>query len=149
MQVIKNILNKMPIIHPQSRFLQMWDFIHSAFIIINLVLSPIEVAANTHFNVMSENILWDLYSYILIMIFVIDIIINFNTGFYLRGVLVKERNSIITNYFKRGLMWDIFAILPLMENILIFTNVFRALNIFVLSKYMTLRYIIDKYIKLF
>ena len=83
------------------------------------------------------------------MIFVFDIIINFNTGFYLRGVLVKERNSIITNYFKRGLMWDLFAILPLMENILIFTNVFRALNVFVLSKYMTLRYIIDKYIKLF
>ena len=76
-------------------------------------------------------------------------LVNLNTGVYERGVLIKNRKYIMNYYLRRGLLWDISSILSLLDNIIIFKGIFRLLNLFVVSKYITLRLIVDKYLKFF
>ena len=42
----------------------------------------------------------------------IDIIVNFNTGFYKKGYLVMKRKEIIKNYMKTWFFMDLLASFP-------------------------------------
>lgn len=44
--------------------------------------------------------------------FMLDILINFNTGFYRKGVVVMKRRDIIFNYLKTWFWLDLIASFP-------------------------------------
>ena len=45
-------------------------------------------------------------------LFLVDIIISFNTGFYKKGYLVMKRREIIINYLKTWFIIDLVASFP-------------------------------------
>jgi hyperpolarization activated cyclic nucleotide-gated potassium channel 2 len=45
-------------------------------------------------------------------LFLVDIIISFNTGFYKKGYLVMKRREIIMNYLKTWFIIDLVASFP-------------------------------------
>lgn len=44
--------------------------------------------------------------------FMLDILVNFNTGFYKKGYLVMKRKEIIKNYLKTWFFMDLLASFP-------------------------------------
>lgn len=46
------------------------------------------------------------------MIFLIDIVFSFNTGFYKKGYLVMKRKDIVINYIKTWFFIDLVASFP-------------------------------------
>ena len=44
--------------------------------------------------------------------FILDIFVNFNTGFYLKGLLKTGRKEIICNYIKTWFLIDVLASFP-------------------------------------
>jgi hyperpolarization activated cyclic nucleotide-gated potassium channel 2 len=53
-----------------------------------------------------------MFEYILTLIFIVDIGVNFNTGFYLRGEFISNRNKIAINYLKFWFWIDFIATFP-------------------------------------
>jgi hypothetical protein len=45
--------------------------------------------------------------------FVIDIILNFNTAYYSKGIIIEKRLNIIRHYVKGVFFFDLFVIIPL------------------------------------
>jgi hypothetical protein len=46
------------------------------------------------------------------LFFMTDILINFNCGYYKKGVLIMERKLIMINYLKTWFILDLMASLP-------------------------------------
>jgi len=49
---------------------------------------------------------------ILDIIFMVDILFSFNTGFYKKGYLIMKRRDIIINYVKTWFLMDLLASFP-------------------------------------
>jgi hypothetical protein len=58
-------------------------------------------------------------------VFMADIFVAFNTGFYKKGYLVMKRKEIIKNYLKTWFLLDLFASFPYSE--LFASNYFMSL----------------------
>lgn len=53
------------------------------------------------------------------------------------------------NYLRKGVLWDILAILPILDSIFTIEGTWRIMNVFILFKYATMRGILAKYLELF
>ncbi|KAL4498459.1 hypothetical protein ABPG72_013265 [Tetrahymena utriculariae] len=137
-----------PIINPQSQILYIWDIIHSTMIILNLLIQPIEFVTYTHMELEYDDYFWKVYPYICFTIFIVHIILNFNIGFYDRGICIMDRKQVMFNYFMKGFIWDLLALLPVIDSMAQFESAWRMVNVFVVCKYITLRSILAKYLEL-
>ena len=64
-------------------------------------------------------------------IFIIDILIILNTGFYERGTLISDKKLIVKNYYKSHLLLDLISLGPSLFNIYTkFTQILFLLRIF-------------------
>lgn len=129
--------------------LYIWDTIHSLFIIMTILISPLEFVTLTHMDREYDNRFWKIFPKVCFGIFLIDIILNFNTGFYQQGICIMNRNEVMNNYFKKGFLMDLLALLPILDSIMQFESVWRVTNLFIICKYVTLRSILAKYLELF
>lgn len=48
----------------------------------------------------------------------IDIVVNLNTGYFLKGQVIKNRISIIEKYVKKNFLTDIISVFPFIISIL-------------------------------
>ena len=81
--------------NPESRFKIIWDFLCLIAIIQQSILIPFKLA----FEVQS-NSFYNGVEVFVDTIFVVDILISLNTGFYKKGYLVMKRKDIIKNYLR-------------------------------------------------
>lgn len=65
-----------------------------------------------------KDLLPSVVSWIGIILLILDIPINMNTGFYDKGVLIQSRRLIFTSYLKKNYMYDILSIVPLLVHFL-------------------------------
>ena len=82
------------VIQPDSTFKGIWDLLCLMFIIYQSILIPFRLC----FEVDAAGGLF-YFEMIIDITFMMDIIINFNTGFYRTGYLVMKRKDIIKYYF--------------------------------------------------
>ena len=82
------------VIFPDSRFKSIWDIIAFIFILYQSIVMPLKMSFD--FNFPDWTIYFDLVQDIF---FLIDIILNFNTGFYGKSMLIMTRKAIFLNYF--------------------------------------------------
>lgn len=79
-------------------------------LILNVAFVPIRVCFNADFD----------YVYLLTevpdYIFIVVIMVRFNTAYYYSGVLIETRKKIAKNYIKNGLLSDLVSIIPLIFN---------------------------------
>lgn len=47
-----------------------------------------------------------------VVFFMLDVMLNFNVGFFIKGVLIMERQKIILNYLSTWFLCDFIASLP-------------------------------------
>jgi hypothetical protein len=94
-------------IFPESAFKTYWDMIGFAFIVIQSIMIPF----NLCFSVNPTGFMGFL-EYLIDCFFIVDMIINFNCGFYKKGVLIMTRKEIMINYLKTWFVLDALATFP-------------------------------------
>lgn len=99
------------VIHPRNKYKVRWDLFTGSLIIFSVLYVPWDVAFDIEMNSAFE-----VFSLIVDIIFMIDILITFRTGFYDIGVtnaLVMEPKEIAYKYGTSWLILDLPASLPL------------------------------------
>ena len=103
-----------------------WDFIIFLINILLLFISPIEISFNVSLKYVSSldnpAELQKNMDTSLIFIYLFDVIIQLNTGYYKKGRLITNRSNIIRNYFKTKFISDTLFILQMMINFYFYIN---------------------------
>ena len=84
-----------------------WDILGLVFIIYQSVVIPFRLC----FTIEAEGA-WFFIETAIDVSFMLDIFVQFNSGFYRRGNLVNNRRAICENYFKSWFLIDFFASFP-------------------------------------
>lgn len=112
MKSIGNFFLNLPVLNPDSRVLYYWDIVHAIVIILANYFIPIEWAAGKNFFDLYGD-LWVSFLYVSIGIFLLNIVINFNVGFYDQGLCSMNRKDIIYTYVRSQFLYDLVSTLPL------------------------------------
>lgn len=97
--------------------LYIWDTIHSLFIIMSLLIQPLELVTFTRMDIEYDSKFWKIFPILCFVTFVSDILFNFNTGFYLRGICIMNRKEVMNNYLKKSFILDLFSLLPILDSL--------------------------------
>lgn len=92
---------------PDSKFRVVWDSYCLLMIFHELLLVPLRLAFE-----IDDNVVFDTLDYIINICFMADIILNFNTGYYYKGLLIMDRKKIIKNYVSAWFWIDIISTFP-------------------------------------
>ncbi|CAD8160863.1 unnamed protein product [Paramecium octaurelia] len=107
--VICKYLNRITIIYPESSFKIFWDSIVVCFIVINIFYIPMSLSFELD---KSNQISILFFETIPSYIFIVEIILNFNTAFYNQGVIHTNRSEIFFHYIQNNFCWDLLITIP-------------------------------------
>ena len=97
----------MTIFHPDSTGKAYWEIAGLFFIIYQSLFIPYRIC----FDASAEGFL-EYVEFIIDICFILDIFVNFNTGFYKKGMLIFDRKDIVKNYVMTWFMIDVLASFP-------------------------------------
>lgn len=95
------------VLYPDNRFRLFWDLFLMLLILYELLMVPLRLSFD-----FTEPRAMQIWEIILNVMFICDIFINFNTGYYSKGLLVMERRRIVINYLKGWFWIDLIASFP-------------------------------------
>lgn len=121
-------------VHPENPLKLFFDMVVMACIVLIAILLPVEIAFDLDTNFVLE--------ILLNVIFSIDLILGFNTGFWSKGSLILSRKLASIHYLRTWFSLDILSLLPydLMANWFIrgdvetYANTFKTVKVWRLSK---------------
>ncbi|KAL4435261.1 hypothetical protein ABPG74_017353 [Tetrahymena malaccensis] len=124
-QIIYNyFVNNLVIINPESVYKLIWDGFVLFLLIINIFYIPLKIAFQDSGGLQWPYLLTVFLNDIPGWVFLGDMILNFFTAFYKKGVIIMEFKTIAKWYFKNQFFFDLFVFLP-----------------FILSKYFDIKYL--------
>lgn len=136
-------MNRVPAFSPTNYFLTFWDIVHLFSIFFCTFYVPIEWVSFLDFS--------DLYGFQWVMgllacliIFVLNIFIQMQTGYYSKGLRVMDVKKIRVKYLKSRFFFDLLMVFPLFMRIFSFKQ-FQFLNFFMLFKLESFYKIMKKY----
>lgn len=91
---------------------------------------------------------WIAFIIFALIVYCIDIYLNFHTSYYKNGFLELDRKKVAKHYLTNGFIMDVLSTLPLIEGLTSFAQ-FKFLNLFILFKLFTITDIFNKYRDLF
>uniref|UniRef100_A0A7S1CN86 Cyclic nucleotide-binding domain-containing protein n=1 Tax=Bicosoecida sp. CB-2014 TaxID=1486930 RepID=A0A7S1CN86_9STRA len=95
------------VIAPDSELRRNWDLVSVAFIFMNALAIPFWVAFNAE-----TPVAWQVLDVCVDIFFMLDIVLNFRTGYIDDGELVMRAKPIAHNYIRGWLMIDVVATFP-------------------------------------
>ena len=116
MRNFNNFIENVPVINPSSNYLIIWDFIHSVIILFCVFYLPIEWITGATFIHIYKNE-WMQFLIVSMIIFGIDILVNFNVGYFKRGMCIMNRREICLRYLKTSFICDLLSIVPLIVSL--------------------------------
>ena len=93
-------------IDPSGKFRLPWDLFIMSLVLADMIILPLQIA----FSVLDQA---ELYEYFSNTMFILDIALNFHTGYYQHGEVIKDHKDIARHYLKGWLFVDILSALPL------------------------------------
>ncbi|CAD8180977.1 unnamed protein product [Paramecium pentaurelia] len=96
------------VIKPDSLFKIVWDIILLLFIVVNIFYIPIYIS----FDVRSSGLFEWIFDLLPSWVFIAEIILNFNTAYYDKGLMHEDRKQIMKHYVKGNFFWDIIVVIP-------------------------------------
>ena len=94
--------------HPENKLRTAWDFFVLAVTVLGAIVIPLSVIFDFSSSAAAAALLW-----VIPTVFIADILVQFNTGFYRMGKTVTRRSSIAVRYLKGWFALDLLAALPL------------------------------------
>lgn len=110
------------IIHPDSKILIVWDII----ILFASIYIAIEIPLAVVFEI-EENFILTIINWIVTTVYIVDIIISFNTAVYKKGKIITDRKIIAKKYLKSWFLIDFIAAFS-------FFGAFKSMQQIVLSR---------------
>jgi hypothetical protein len=104
------IAHKIPVIEPDSVFKVFWDSTVVILIIINIFYIPMKLSFD--FTQDSQPLATMVLQTIPSWFFMVDILLNFNTAYYHKGMIHTRRNEIIEHYLQSNFRWDLIIVVP-------------------------------------
>jgi len=101
------VLKMKEVLTPNNKLRVLWDFYILLLVFYDLIIIPLQLA----FDIPFIHYLFAL-DIIVDASFLIDILLNFNTGYYSKGLLVMDRKKIAWHYCKRWLWIDSLTVFP-------------------------------------
>ncbi len=95
------------VLPPDGRVRLTWDLLGMVFILYEVIMIPLQIS----FTFDEGNFL-SVFAIVIDAFFISDLLLNFNTGYYLRGNLVVDRSEIASNYLKSWFVLDFMASFP-------------------------------------
>lgn len=111
----RNIFNKLGVIKPDDKLKMIFDFVIIILIVFLFFLFPLQMSLDFYLieQLFPTNIFAQKFIYFLIVtLFLTDIVLKFFTGFYENGVSVIQRDKVFKNYLQNHLIFDIISFLP-------------------------------------
>lgn len=96
------------VFHPTDNIRLIWDFLQMILTLICMIVIPVEICFEINFF---KHWLGISLNPLYIVLFSLDILMNFNTGYYLKGELVLSRDKICKNYMNSGLVFDCISLI--------------------------------------
>ncbi|CAD8171955.1 unnamed protein product [Paramecium octaurelia] len=96
------------VIKPDSLFKIVWDILLLLFIVVNIFYIPIYIS----FDVRSSGVFEWFFDLLPSWVFMAEILLNFNTAYYDKGLMHEDRKQIIKHYVKGNFFWDVIVIIP-------------------------------------
>ncbi|CAD8147087.1 unnamed protein product [Paramecium octaurelia] len=96
------------VIKPDSLFKIIWDIVLLLFIVVNIFYIPIYIS----FDVRSQGVFEWIFDLLPSWVFVAEILLNFNTAYYDKGLMHEDRKQIMKHYVKGNFFWDLIVIIP-------------------------------------
>jgi len=97
------------ILAPASKFRVCWDLCMAVLLLYELWVTPFELIFVKEGNMPLE---FAQISYGITAFFCVDILLNFNTGFFRKDRTIMNRREIVIHYMKRWLLIDIISTMP-------------------------------------
>ncbi len=94
--------------NPENKLRTAWDFFVLAITVLGAIVIPLSVIFDFSSSTAAAVLLW-----VIPILFIADILVQFNTGFYRLGKTVTRRSSIALRYLKSWFVLDLIAALPL------------------------------------
>lgn len=94
-------------IFPDSTFRATWDI----FLFMTIIYQAISLPMRISFEFKSNDFLF-YFEFMIDLCFIIDVMLNFNTGFYKKGMLIMKRELIIKDYLKYWFWIDLASSVP-------------------------------------
>ena len=102
---ILKLYHNIPPINPNCKFKVTFDFVMLMYMVFNVFVIPARVS--WQMDIEQDSV----YYYILpIILFTLDSLLTFNTGFYFKGVYVSNKKQIFVNYVRNKFQVDLFII---------------------------------------
>ena len=138
---MKLVINKyIHVFKPDNTYRLFFDFYILAILIINIFNLPLVFSFNL------SRINYNKFLYILVNIlppysFIAEIIINFNTAFYMKGEIITKKKKILLHYLKGAFFMDIISIFPFIVGIVANNEI---LKYFLLIRIFKLKQLVNK-----
>jgi Ion transport protein len=107
-------------IEPNNMYRIAWDLVGMIFIMYNFLVIPFQIS----FDVDESNF-DQVFSYMIDIFFIFDLIFNFFTGYIKRGTLIMEINKIRRHYLKTWFVFDLISSFP---TYIVIVEVFKQQN---------------------
>lgn len=105
---LMEILKNMSVIEPNSRFKILWNILMFILVMVNFFTIPVKLTFNT-FDPNSDT--FQGLTYISGLLFFFDTVLNFNSAYFSKGLVITDRSKIIRNYMKRNFFIDIITLI--------------------------------------
>ena len=94
-------------LYPEDKLKNSWDLVMTVILLIICIETPLSIAFS------DNTVTFDLFTTIIDLIFLFDMIVIFNSAFYTVDLdIVDDRKKIFLNYFKGWFLIDLLAIIP-------------------------------------
>ncbi|KAL4462758.1 hypothetical protein ABPG72_015013 [Tetrahymena utriculariae] len=106
--ILLSLLKNVKVIQPNSRFKIIWNIVVFILLIINFFIIPLKLCFASF--MVNENIFRYL-TFITGATFSLDTIMNFNSAYFSKGLIITDRKKIIKNYMKKNFFIDLITLL--------------------------------------
>lgn len=89
-----------------------WDSFILFLLLINIFYIPIKLVFEYDDGLVLSRFLEIFLNDLPGWAFLIDIILNFNTAYYSKGVIISKRSKIFKHYLKTNFFWDSIVVVP-------------------------------------
>lgn len=98
--------------YPEDGFKIFWDLFIMLVIVFSCIIIPIRIA----FGGIDDSKGWKIVNYVMDFIFLIDIIVTFNSAYYDDSFkLIEDREIIKKTYLRSWFIFDVISVVPFHE----------------------------------
>ena len=145
---LSSIWDRCPVVLPESEYLSAWDVVHCLAIFMGSFYMPIEVVAQLDFLSLYGDV-WEFTVYCCLTIFVVQILLQFVTGYYEKGICVKDKQKIRRKYYGSFFLQDLLTLVPFLLQVSYLNGYpYNLLNIVMLLKLTHVYKILKKHEKI-